>query len=179
VQKHAGLRIVLRFCWVRKGLRGSDVLFGFGRAEAIRQLEQVISGSITPIVASQQNLQTGRRGCTSAPGDTLSEAVEEWKGEQVKNICLPRFDSQARRDAGLAGQLVRPDVERTSQNPCSAGKACHCFFRKMKVRPLLADTFETSRKLRGSQNLAKADIWTSRLLQRSLGPMRRSVVVYV
>ena len=48
--KHAGLRIVLRFCCVRKGLRGSDVLFGFGRAEAIRQLEQVISGSITPIV---------------------------------------------------------------------------------------------------------------------------------
>src|SRR5580704_2957247 len=105
VLKHAGLRIVLRFCCVRKGLRGSDVLFGFGRAEAIRQLEQVISGSITPIVASQQNLQTGRRGCTSAPGDTLSETVEEWKGEQVKHICLPRFGSQARSDAGLAVQL--------------------------------------------------------------------------
>jgi hypothetical protein len=31
-------------------LRHSDVLFGVGRAEAFSQLEQVISGSITPSV---------------------------------------------------------------------------------------------------------------------------------
>jgi hypothetical protein len=34
-----------------------------------------------------------------------------------------------------------------------------------------------SRKLRGSQNLAKADVWTFLPLQRSLAPIRRPVVI--
>ena len=76
---------VWRFCLVRQGLRGSDVPIRLRRSEAYRQLEQVISGSITPRAASWQNSDlpgaeelSSARGYTSRePGLPISRASDD------------------------------------------------------------------------------------------------------
>ena len=73
MHQHAGLRIVLRFCCVRQGLRGSDVLFGFGRAEAYQAIgtsDFWVNHSNRPL--HSRTYRPGAEGVPRRPGIHLS-----------------------------------------------------------------------------------------------------------